>query len=110
MYSTAMGFLYQHDGKCLRPEFTCPCGSQRAERVTVKRPDGSIYETEFAKCYMCCAMYHWPQAVPTFIPSGGAPESYGAVSGSGAPSQLPDGQYAGIISAAAQARKSRKRR
>ena len=52
MYSTAMGFLYQHDGQRLRPEFTCPCGSKRAERVTVKRPDGSIYETEFAKCFM----------------------------------------------------------
>ena len=59
-----MGFLYQHDGQRLRPEFTCPCGSKRAERVNVKRPDGSLYETEFARCYTCCAMYHWPHPVP----------------------------------------------
>ena len=110
MYSIDMGVLYQHDGQRLRPEFTCPCGSKRAERVEVKRPDGSIYETEFAKCFMCCAMYHWPDPLPAFIPDGGAPASWGTVSGSGPGPQLPSEQYNAIMSAAARAQKSRKRR
>lgn len=110
MYSMPMGFLYQHDGQRLRPEFTCPCGSKRAERVTVKRPDGSTYETEFAKCYMCCAMYHFPGQLPTFTPSGGVPASYGSVVGSDAAPQVAPGRYSDIMSAAAKARKSRKRR
>lgn len=105
-----MGFLYQHDGQRLRPEFTCPCGSNRAERVKVKRPDGSLYETEFAKCYTCCAMYHWPHPVPSYVASVGAAESYGTVSGSGTDPQLSSEQYADIMSAAARAKKSRKRR
>lgn len=82
MYSTAMAFLYQHDGQRLRPEFTCPCGSRRAERVKVKRPDGLIHETEFARCYMCCAMYHWPQPMPAFILNGGTSATWGMAGGS----------------------------
>ena len=107
-----MGFLYQHDGQRLRPEFTCPCGSKRAERVKVTRADGSTYETEFAKCYMCCAMYHWPQPVPAFIPDGGPPATWGMVggSGTGGGDQLSQQQHNDILSKAAAARKSRKRR
>lgn len=58
-------------------------GSKRSERVKVKRPDGSLYETGFARCYTCCAMYRWPDPVPAFIPDGGAPETRGSVCGSG---------------------------
>jgi hypothetical protein len=32
-----------------------------------KAPDGSTYETEFPECFMCCAMYHWPQPGPACI-------------------------------------------
>lgn len=95
------------------PGVTCNCATLRQPSLGVmgvKRPDGSLYETEFARCYHCAAMYHFPGALPPFIPSGGAPETYGAVSGSGPNPQLPPEQYADIMSAAARARKSRKRR
>lgn len=105
-----MGFLYQHDGQRLRPEFTCPCGSKRAERVKVKRPDGSPYETEFARCYACCAMYHWPHAMPNFIPSGPGCVSYNDGQASSSAPQVSSQDYAAIMSAAHGARKHRKRR
>ena len=32
---------------------------------------------------MCCAMYHWPDPVPAFIPDGGPPATGGMVGDSG---------------------------
>lgn len=48
--------LYRYDDLRLRPE--------AAERVEVKRPDALPYKTDFARCYTCCAMYHWPDPMP----------------------------------------------
>lgn len=47
--------------------FSCTaCESTRCTRVTVKRPDGRSYETEFVSCYWCGVMYHHAGAVPVF--------------------------------------------
>jgi hypothetical protein len=41
-------------------ERECFCGGREFERVTVRRPDGSAYETQFVACVHCGVMYHYP--------------------------------------------------
>lgn len=48
--------------------FKClACGWTDCRRVSVKRPAGGHYQTEFVACGWCQAMYHWwsdPPRVP----------------------------------------------
>lgn len=61
-------FTWGPDGK---DRFECvACRSTRCTRVTVKRADGSNYETEFASCYWCGVLYHRAGPLPVFKPSG----------------------------------------
>lgn len=54
--------------------FKCTaCESTRCVRVTVKRPDGSGYETEFISCYWCSVMYHHAGPTPVFDPGSVVP-------------------------------------
>ena len=47
--------------------FSCTaCESTRCTRVTVKKRNGILYETEFAKCSDCRVMYHHPGPLPVF--------------------------------------------
>lgn len=49
--------------------FKCTaCESTRCVRVTVKRPNGTTYETEFLSCYWCGVMYHYAGPTPIFDP------------------------------------------
>jgi len=61
---------------------------------------------------MCCAMYHWPDPVPAFIPDGGPPATgeWSGIAVPGGGDQLTPQQHSKILSAAANARKSRKQR
>jgi hypothetical protein len=45
--------------------FECSsCSWPECRRVSVKRPTGGHYQTEFAACGACRAMYHWPGDLP----------------------------------------------
>ena len=41
-------------------ETPCVCGSETFERVSVTRPDGSRYVTEFVACSHCRVMFYRP--------------------------------------------------
>lgn len=55
--------------------FECiACGWREARRVLVKKSSGDYYQTEFAACGACAAMYHWPGEVPRELaPAPGGP-------------------------------------
>ena len=56
--------------------FTCSaCGAAVCERVSVKRPNASLYKTEFVSCVGCKAMYHWPKKL-TSEEGPGIPDTY----------------------------------
>lgn len=40
----------------------CVCGSGNFERVTVRRPNGAPYRTDFIACAECRLMYFSPEA------------------------------------------------
>jgi DNA-directed RNA polymerase subunit M/transcription elongation factor TFIIS len=45
--------------------FKCTaCGCEQCTRVSVRKPSGSSYRTEFVSCAMCRVLYHWPGEVP----------------------------------------------
>jgi hypothetical protein len=45
--------------------FECSaCGFKDCRRVTVRKPTGGHYETEFVACGGCETMYHWRGQVP----------------------------------------------
>lgn len=57
-----MGFYFEDikdDPKAQDLRFRCHCGGTEPVRVTVPKPGGSMYVTEFAKCRDCSAMFHW---------------------------------------------------
>lgn len=91
--------------------FSCTaCESTRCTRVTVKRPDGRSYETEFVSCYWCGVMYHHVGAVPVFDPRSVTPSFHAGQLGSDESSGLSAEAYAKIREAAARANKLKGRR
>lgn len=42
------------------PPNPCSCGSENFERVTVLRPNGTPYATDFVACAECRVMYFGP--------------------------------------------------
>jgi hypothetical protein len=89
--------------------FECiACGWPDCRRVSVKRPTGGHYQTEFAACGACHTMYHWPGDVPV---SGqrrhSAAGTYMAALGPPYDSGLSAEQLKAIGEAADRARKGR---
>ena len=90
--------------------FKCTaCESTRCERVTVKRPNGTKYETEFLSCYWCRVMYHHAGPTPVFDPRT-TPPSFHANEQLGFSSGLSDEALARIQEAADRVNRSRVKR
>jgi hypothetical protein len=89
--------------------FECTaCGWPECRRVSVKRPTGGHYQTEFAACGACRAMYHWPGDVPaTGQQRHSAARTYVANVGQPYDSGLSAEQLKRIGAAADRARKGR---
>lgn len=97
--------------------FQCAaCGCEGCSRVSVRKPNGSSYSTEFVECSGCRVLYHWigepPRApvVPlTPAPAPTSPDFSGYMIGLGESYETgmsPD-EHAQISEAAARAVKSR---
>jgi hypothetical protein len=91
--------------------FECAaCGWSGCRRVTVRRPDGSHYSTEFVSCDGCRVLYHWAAEVPQKgqpVPAPGLPEHYMAGLGEPHDSGMSEEQLREIQAAAERARKGR---
>jgi hypothetical protein len=91
--------------------FECTsCSWPECRRVSVKRPTGGHYQTEFAACGACHTMYHWPGDVPVLgrqRHSAAQIEKYVADLGQPYDSGLSAEQLKAIGEAADRARKGR---
>lgn len=90
-----MGFYFQRSEERSAMEvlrFKCNCGHNEAKRIKVPRPSGALYETEFAACTGCGAMYHQPgdlYAVRAYIPEAPARDQRFGGSRRSAPAEMP---------------------
>lgn len=96
--------------------FQCTaCGWEACARVTVKKPTGDHYRTEFVSCGACRAMFHWIGEVPIAArpllppaPAPGAPNFGTYMAGPSGPHEgVSEERIREIQEAAERARKGR---
>jgi hypothetical protein len=97
-------FTHSTDG---RVDFRCLCGFQAAGRVTVAKPNGQPYRTEFMACNQCHALFHWPGDDPR---SPSAPETHSAGPDISYEPLLSPEKMAELDAAVARAQRKRARR
>jgi hypothetical protein len=60
--------------------FECRCGCTRCERIEVARAGRSAYITEFVRCVICRAVFHWgSHDLPSSVTNASFPANYGAL-------------------------------